>query len=86
MSKQIILAVKPRSQPQEQTEVLPNVRESVAEQPFFFQAIGIIRGDVVVDGDKGFIKIRGKCYPLGYAGANRKGGVSSSRTKMYGKG
>lgn len=79
MVKQTILAIKPklRPQPQEPVESAIKVEEPAPDQQAIFQAIGIIRGDVCVEGDKASIKIRGNSYPLLYAGGNRRKGYDS---------
>lgn len=92
MTKPTILALKPK--PIEPAEVLPKAEAPAQDQQVIFQAIGIIRGDVVIEGDKASIKIGGKTYPLNYPGGTRKGydaliktiqdtGITQRRLTLY---
>ncbi len=56
----------------EAKEPLPDVIASSPPSPAFFQAVGIIKGDVTSDGDKTFVTIGEKSYKLYYASTHKK--------------
>jgi len=56
----------------EAKEPLPDVIASSPASPAFFQAVGIIKGDVTSDGDKTFVTIGEKLYGLYYASTHKK--------------
>jgi hypothetical protein len=56
----------------EAKEPLPDVIASSPAEPVFFQAVGIIKGDVTSDGDKTFVTIGEKSYKLYYASTHKR--------------
>ena len=51
---------------------MPDPIASSGEKAAFFQAVGIIKGDVTVDGDKTFVTIGEKLYGLYYASTHKR--------------
>ncbi|MFB2977567.1 hypothetical protein [Microseira sp. BLCC-F43] len=78
-----IVALKPKPQPPQpdppkavepiETSSDPETTEQKPEENAFFQAVGIIVGDVAFEGEKAEIAIGGKQYPLFYAPRYKKG-------------
>ncbi len=62
------LASSPKSTP----EPVPDPIASSSEQQTFFQAVGIIKGDITLSEDKTFVTMGKKLYELYYAGNHKR--------------
>ncbi len=63
------------SSPESVEDALPDALASSASSPkeaACFQAVGIIKGDITIDGDKTFVTIGGKLYALYYASTHKR--------------
>ena len=60
------------SSPESEREPVPDSNPSSPAEGAFFQAIGIIQGDVTSDGDKTFVTMGEKSYGLYYASTHKK--------------
>lgn len=63
------------SSPESVEDELSDALASSASSPkdaACFQAVGIIKGDITVDGDKTFVTIKGKLYGLYYASSHKR--------------
>ena len=58
------------------SEPAPEQSDSIAssddEPQAFFQAVGILTGDVTFDAEKTFVSVGGKTYPLYYSGSHKR--------------
>jgi hypothetical protein len=59
------------SSPESAVEPVPDPIASSPTQEAFFQAVGIIKGDITLDGDKTFVTIGEKSYGLYYASTHK---------------
>ncbi len=59
------------SSPESAVEPVPDPIASSPTQEVFFQAVGIIKGDITLDGDKTFVTIGEKSYGLYYASTHK---------------
>ncbi|MBD1836120.1 hypothetical protein H6F61_26405 [Cyanobacteria bacterium FACHB-472] len=62
------------------SESAPEQNDSSASSPLepqaFFQAVGILIGDVTFDEEKTFVSVGGKTYPLYYSGSHKRADVA----------
>jgi hypothetical protein len=63
------------SSPEPVEDALPDALASSASSPqeaALFQAVGLIEGEITLDGDKTFVTIKGKLYRLYYASSHKR--------------
>lgn len=65
-------AIAPPETPTPEDEPAHAAYASSPEQQAFFQAVGIIKGNISWDGDKAFVKIGGNPYQLSYSSTHKR--------------